>query len=195
MAEEYRDKVVVLAWHVDYWDSLGWKDPFADKAYTTRQRAYIKRLGTRSLVTPQILVGNARTTNEWSKKIKEEGEKPARLKITTELKVADGKLTAKIGLAETPEDLPPTAVVRAVLFQKKAVTEVTTGENAGKTLTEYFVVRKLCDPIAAVKAIREPQKVTLKLPEGVEKDNLGLAVLVEDSKKMETIEAAVFDLP
>ena len=67
--------------------------------------------------------------------------------------------------------------------------------RGGKTLTEYFVVRKLCDPIAAIKALEGPQQVTLKLPEGIELDNLGLAVLVEDSKTMETIEAAVFDLP
>ena len=195
MTEEYRDKVVVLAWHVDYWDRLGWKDPFADKAYTARQRAYIKRLETRSLVTPQILVGNARVTKDWGKKVKEGAEKPARLTITAKLKVVEGELTAQIRLAEPPEDLPPTVVVRAVLFQKKAVTKVTTGENAGKTLTEYFVVLKLCDPIAAIKALEGPQKDTLKPPEGIEQDNLGLAVLVENSKTMETIEALVFDLP
>lgn len=195
MTEEYREKVVVLAWHVDYWDRLGWKDPFADEVYTARQRAYIKRLETRSLLTPQILVGNARVTKEWAKKITEGAEKPARLTITAKLKVVEGELTAQIRLTEPPEDLPPTVDVRAVLFQKKAVTKVTSGENEGKTLTEYFVVRKLCDPIAAIKALEGPQQVTLKLPEGVEKDNLGLAVLVEDSKTMETIEAAIFDLP
>ncbi len=194
-ADEYRDKVVVLAWHVDYWDRLGWKDPFADQAYTARQKAYVPKLETRGLVTPQILVGNAKATKEWGKKITAEGAKKAHVTITAELKVATGKLTAKIRLSEPALELPATAVIRAVLFQKEVVTKVTTGENAGKTLKEFFVVRKAIDPVAAIKALEDPVKVTIKLPKGVEKENLGLAVLVEDPKEMTTLEAAVFALP
>ncbi len=194
-ADEYREKVVVLAWHVDYWDRLGWKDPFADKAYTARQKAYIRKLGTRGLVTPQILVGNAHVTKEWGKKITAEGAKPARVKVTAELELFPGKLAAKIRLAEPTSKLPPTAVIRAVLFQKEAVTEVTSGENAGKTLRELFVVRQTLNPIAAVMALEAPVGIQFTLPKDVKAENLGLAVLVEDPKKMTTLEAAVYDLP
>jgi hypothetical protein len=123
------------------------------------------------------------------------------LKIRAELKVAEGKLEATLRLAdlEASDDevaaLPATLAVRPVLFQKKAVTKVARGENAGKTLTEYFVVRKAADPVAAILALEGPRKVVIPLPEGVEKGNLGLAVLVEDTKAMVTYEAAAFDLP
>jgi hypothetical protein len=180
---------------VDYWDRLGCKDPFGDKAYTARQKAYVPKLEMRGLVTPQILVGNAKATKEWGKKITAEGAKKAHVTITAELKVSSGKLIANIRLTEPAADLPPTAVVTAVLLQKEVVTKVTTGENAGKTLREFFVVRKAHDPVAAIKALEDPVKVTIKLPKGVEKENLGLAVLVEDPKEMITLEAAVFDLP
>jgi hypothetical protein len=85
--------------------------------------------------------------------------------------------------------------LQAVLFQKEAVTEVPTGENAGKTLKELFVVRHGAKPVAALTALKGPVKVVIELPKGVEKENLGLAVLVEDTKKMSTLEAAVYELP
>ena len=194
-ADEVRDKVVVLSWHVDYWNRLGWKDSFSDKAYTARQKAYIPKLGTRGLVTPQILVANARVTKEWGEKITAEGAKPARVTVTAELELSPGKLAAEIRLAEPTLKLPPTAVVRAVLFQKEAVTKVTAGENAGKMLKEFFVVRQALDPIAAVIALEGPVKIEFALPKDVKTMNLGLAVLVEDPKKMTTLEAAVYDLP
>ncbi len=51
--------VLTLAWSVDYWDYLGWKDTFAQPDFTDRQRAYDKRFGLRDVYTPQIVVDGA----------------------------------------------------------------------------------------------------------------------------------------
>ena len=51
------DNVIALAFHVDYWDYLGWKDEFASAAHTKRQRAYAHAKGERTIYTPQIVVG------------------------------------------------------------------------------------------------------------------------------------------
>jgi len=48
--------VVVLAFHVDYWDHSGWKDPFASSAWTVRQKAYVEALRLDTLFTPQVVV-------------------------------------------------------------------------------------------------------------------------------------------
>ncbi len=62
-ADEYlgaliqRRDVIALALHVDYWDYIGWKDKFADKAFTKRQKAYARSGGRRMIYTPQIIVG------------------------------------------------------------------------------------------------------------------------------------------
>ena len=59
LAEELadRDDVIALALHVDYWDYIGWKDDFADPAYTQRQRGYARAAGSRTIYTPQMVIG------------------------------------------------------------------------------------------------------------------------------------------
>jgi hypothetical protein len=52
-----REDVIPLALHVDYWDYIGWKDVFADPAFTRRQKAYARAAGQRSVYTPQMVVG------------------------------------------------------------------------------------------------------------------------------------------
>jgi hypothetical protein len=185
---------VALAWHVDYWDYLGWKDPYGAKAHTARQKAYVPVLKTKGLVTPQILVDNERT-REYAATIEKKAKEPAGVVIRSELTVKGRKLTAKITLEDAGVELPKKAVVRAVLFQRKAETKVTAGENKGKTLTEYFIVLKAHAPLPASKALEKGVEAKLELPEGVETSNLGLAVLVEDPEAMKTHESAAFDLP
>ena len=55
-----RDDVVALAYHVDYWDYVGWKDTFGQEAYSDRQRAYAKSWGSSRIYTPQMVVNGAR---------------------------------------------------------------------------------------------------------------------------------------
>ena len=51
-----RDDVIAMALHVDYWDYIGWKDKFADPAFTKRQKLYAYAAGTRTIYTPQMIV-------------------------------------------------------------------------------------------------------------------------------------------
>ncbi len=53
----HRPDIIALALHVDYWDYIGWKDEFADPAFTQRQKAYAKAAGHRTIYTPQMIVG------------------------------------------------------------------------------------------------------------------------------------------
>ncbi|TVU38426.1 hypothetical protein EJB05_11795 [Eragrostis curvula] len=59
--------VVVLGFHVDYWDYRGWKDPFATSAWTVRQKAYVEALRLDTLFTPQVVVQDARTASAPSR--------------------------------------------------------------------------------------------------------------------------------
>ena len=58
LIKEYNDnqQVIAISFHVDYWDRLGWKDPFSQRVFTQRQRNYVDKLDLRSAYTPQMVV-------------------------------------------------------------------------------------------------------------------------------------------
>ena len=96
----------------------------------------------RNLVTPEVLIGNGKYRKDWRDFVAAETKKKAAVRIRMTPVVTSGTLTATVRLEKPIVDLPPKAVVRVALFQRKAVTKVPRGENAGKTLTEYFVTNE-----------------------------------------------------
>jgi len=138
-----RSDVLALAFHVDYWDYLGWPDRFADPAYTHRQKRYAKVLAMPMVYTPQAVVdGAAHVVGS---------ERAAIEKLVAEAK-ARGH-TVEVRLSWTPEgnlrvDVPAapyqgSATVWLVEYDLTQTSEVTAGENAGKTLHHVNVVRAL----------------------------------------------------
>jgi hypothetical protein len=138
-----RRDVLALSWHVDYWDYIGWKDPFAQSAFTARQRNYQRVLMQRYVYTPQMVVdgqlqgiGSERSTIDGliTQAVREQGMNAAnrpslRLEGNT-VKIEGGKL-------ETP------AVVWLAVFEPEHRTAVRRGENAGRSLGNYNVVREM----------------------------------------------------
>ena len=137
-----REGVLALSFHVDYWDYIGWKDIFADAAYTRRQRDYAKNLGLRYVYTPQMVIqGSAHITGSDRSGVTERIE---RFKSTKQVPVtlrheASGKLVVSIAAATGQTE----AAVWMVVFDDAHATEVRRGENRGRTLVDRNVVRGL----------------------------------------------------
>ena len=113
--------------------------------------------------------------------IKGAGGKPSAFRAVLSAKAG---IEAKIALrGKAPEG----AVLRAVLFQEKATTKCTAGENKGKTLHEIFVVRSLSKPLDLKAALDKGVAVKFEAPKDVKADNLGVAFLLEKGTK--TIES------
>lgn len=135
--------VVPMAFHVDYWDRLGWKDPFGDPAYSQRQRTYAGLLKSESVYTPQMIVngtvgfvGSDRRAAENA--IGRAGRNaPARIKIVTA--AVEGKqVKLSIGLQRLEaSDL----TLWAAIVENNLVSNVRRGENRGRTLKHQAVVR------------------------------------------------------
>lgn len=135
-------EVIGLSFHVDYWDYIGWKDPYADSRYTLRQRIYAEKLQSYQVYTPQMVVNgkyefvgsDRRTWNEVLKKSSDE------LKDydfdVRDLKWRGDKILFRVQSEESESVILNVAVVERSLSQ-----DVTKGENRGRKLSHDNVVR------------------------------------------------------
>ncbi len=186
--------MVLLAWHVDYWDDLGWEDPFASETWTKRQRDYVRAKRLRGLVTPQLVVGNRAARGDWRDRLAEQADRPVAAAIEADLGTDAGRVVATIRIDHVAKDLPDSAVVRPVLYRRRASTDVPAGENAGHTLLESFVVLAVGKPEPVRTVVGKGTAVGFPRPDGIAAADLGIAVLVEDAATMTTYECRSFPL-
>lgn len=127
--------VVRLAFHVDYWDRLGWKDRFADPAYTRRQVEVSSKSGARFAYTPQVFVDGVEY-RDWPA-LPSNRARPADVKVTL---ARDG--AAYVADLERGPGAPPRLAAWWAVTQDGLVSEVKAGENRGATLRHDAVVRE-----------------------------------------------------
>jgi hypothetical protein len=138
-----RPGVLALAFHVDYWNGLGWSDPFSSKLWTARQNDYAQRLGKRSIYTPQLVVDGAEDVVGSNRAdvaaLIAAAQRRAATGPSIETATDDaGKRTVRLGAGPVER-----ATVWLAGYDRSHVTPVGRGENGGRTLTEYQVVRSL----------------------------------------------------
>src|SRR5688572_12601348 len=138
-----RQYVLPLSFHVDYWDYIGWKDKFADPAFTNRQRAYAEAQGSSMVYTPQMIVAGAIDVVGSDRKAVDKALKSAYTRNTMyRIQVArDPQGRVMVQFPEASIGVP--ATVWLVTYQKSAESKVKAGENAGRDLMTYNVVRSL----------------------------------------------------
>jgi hypothetical protein len=138
-----RGRVIPLAFHVDYWDSLGWRDPFSSADWTQRQARYARTMHLSSSYTPQAVVDGSREfvgSNRAAMSAaleKASNEKP-RAEITLTARREGNSLIANIHANVSANDDLLLAIV-----EDGVTTKIEHGENAGRTLTNDAIVRKL----------------------------------------------------
>lgn len=148
MLGELRDKegVIALSLHVDYWDWIGWKDTFADPAFSARQRAYAAVARSNVVYTPQFVVGGADqlagpTGMQLAELIeRHEGATGDVLRVAS---TARGREVMTMATGEATGEAGGEAggVLILVNFVPEATVHVLSGENAGHDITYYNVVR------------------------------------------------------
>lgn len=131
-----RPDIIALAYHVDYWDYIGWTDTFGAKANTDRQRAYAAAWRSNNIYTPELVVNGARDVVGSHRPEVEGAVQNATLPIPVTLTV-DGD-TLDVAIEGRPDETESS--VWLVTFIGKADVAVERGENAGKRLTYGQVV-------------------------------------------------------
>ena len=171
-----RDDIIALAYHVDYWDYIGWTDTFGSAANSDYQRAYARSRGDRGIYTPQI-VANGRTDVVGSREPDVNGViEAASLSIPVALTVSDGTVSID---AEGQAGLGK-AVVWLVTYIDKAEVTIERGENRGRRLPYSQVVRG-----RQVVGMWEPDTgahLRLPLSEVFSGSSNGAVVLIQEDK-------------
>ncbi len=178
------DRVVPLAWHVDYWDYLGWNDPFAQTPFSQRQREFARRNNTRTVYTPEFALNGREYRHSSFEGLATDLDRinpsPPQADLTLHLAHADRTLRVS-GTATLKQPLRPAATYVA-LYENNLVTAVRAGENQGRTLRHEFVVRQLIGPISFDAAGTARFTETLTLNRDWKPRDLGVAAFVQEVK-------------
>jgi hypothetical protein len=174
------DQVLPLSLHVDYWNDIGWKDPFSSSTFTERQRALSALARSRTVYTPELFVGGHEVRN-WPDGIKEAVRKtnaqPARARIAIDQHgAADGLHVEVSGQG------PAGALLQVALVQNSLVSQVKRGENAGRTLRHDFVARRWFDASRLDGSGTGRQNITLRADQIGERANLSLTAFVQSAQ-------------
>jgi hypothetical protein len=194
-----RDKVVPLTFHVDYWDRLGWKDPFASGTFTGRQEWYSRSSKLRSpdgtagldgLYTPQMIVDGAvqfsgQRRQTALREMELAAARPPLFDLTVRAAVKGATVDVTVQSAPTGDagrDRDWRLI--AALAAKTAHTAVAHGENRGETLAEAAVVRELSDRVA-LPTERGATRIQLSKPGDLAWADLELVVFVQSETTRE----------
>lgn len=189
-----RDDVLALSFHVGYWDYIGWADPFAKPAYTKRQEKYLDRFGLPYVFTPQAVVdgrmqASGNRQDSILHHIKAAGE-VERGRIGVELtRISADQVRIRIAMTEAV--YRGEAEIILLRFDEKRETVVTSGENIGKTLLNYNVVRVM-RPVADWNG--EPVDMVQRLAELDSPGGDFCAVIIQERAQGRILGAAFVDM-
>jgi hypothetical protein len=164
-----RPDVVALAFHVDYWDSSGWRDRFELRQSVERQNEYVRSFHRASAFTPQFVLDGRKDAIDTNSIV--QALQQPRDAVPLTLAVREGQVVVDVG--EKQGQRPSDVLLGA--FLSHAVSNVGRGENAGKTLEEFNIVRSI-RPLGEWKGTAANYKVT---ESSLPLDATDVAVLVQ----------------
>jgi len=138
-----RGRVIPLAFHVDYWDSLGWRDPFSSAEWTQRQARYARTMRLSSAYTPQAVVNGTREFVGSNRAAMSAAlEKASNEKPHTEITLTASREGNSL-IADVHANVAANDDLILAIVEDGVTTKIEHGENAGRTLTNDAIVRKL----------------------------------------------------
>ena len=167
--------VIPLSFHVDYWNRLGWKDPYSQAAFSERQRWYGEKFGR--VYTPQVVVNG---TDEFvgSRRDRPWKEVGAALDeaATTKVIIKGEREGSKVNLHYAVEGQYQGSVLHVAITEKETSTEVPRGENGGRSLKNHQVVRVFH---TLPEGFETRGHLSLPWPEGLNEGNAALVAYVQ----------------
>jgi hypothetical protein len=168
-------KVLALAFHVDYWDYLGWKDRFSSAANTSRQRQLGANNQQQTIYTPEFFVNGMETrgTNNILQKIQHANLQPSPLDLKLTVSRDQSSLLLELEFPAA-NDTGGEIHHRYLVYENDLSTDVQRGENSGEILSHEQVVRYM----SKAKSLRLQNQYRIAIDPDWRPENIGVAVLV-----------------
>jgi len=183
--------VIALSFHVDYWNRLGWTDPFSNAAFSDRQREYGKQFKLESIYTPQLVVnGEYQLVGSNRNNATQTIKNALKEKATVQIKIGDVKKTVdKLSVSCETEgtDLNKNDLF-AAFVQKQAVMNVKAGENSGAKLSHTNVVRSFIK-----KPAQQKLNFEMNVPRDVNDNNWELILFTREKIDLKITGVAVYN--
>jgi len=171
--------IIPLAFHVDYWNRLGWVDSFSTEAYTSRQHYYASKFNSESVYTPQIILNGqkemvgsdeAAIATAVGNFLKE----TETVSISVSNKSVEGN---RVKIGYSVNKLISKASINVALVQADVVTQIRAGENRGVKLDNNNVVRDL----KTVSLTNTTGNIELQLPRGSDASEFSIVLFIQDN--------------
>jgi hypothetical protein len=189
-------EIIAIEEHVDYWDSLGWRDPFSSHDWTARQEDYARSLGHDGIYTPQLVVNGRRdlvgsSSREARQDIVEASKIPnASLRFST-VDVSAKSAEFSISIENAPPEARSARLLIAVT-ERGLASNVLRGENEGRNLSHAPVLRSLTNvqiPKGNSSGLTEV-KATVHLDPSWKRENLRFVAFLQDPDSLHILGAA-----
>jgi hypothetical protein len=181
--------VIALSFHVDYWDRLGWKDPYSKAEFSERQYNYVEQMNLQSAYTPQLVVnGEYELVGSNHSQALAAIQKALKEKAAVALTVSDVTLKDKqLSFIVSANGKTENMKLQAALVQQQASTAVKAGENRGAKLSHINIVRSLITKDASASTSFE-----FTMPANLATGNWRLVVYTQQEKDLKITGAAVY---
>jgi len=195
-------QIIALEEHVDYWNHLGWVDPFSAPQHRVRQNDYAQRFSIENVFTPQMVVnGQVQFTgNDGSRALQEIGRAQApgvQVDLRTAANAGDPELLDLfVQVTNLKTGKPRAASVYLAVTESELVSSVLRGENSGRQLRHAPVVRSfgMIGKVQSSGSIAGQIVNTLRFPKEWRRENLRAVVFVQERDLSRITGAAVIDL-
>ena len=189
------DQAVLLAFHVDYWNQLGWPDRYSRPTFSARQRDVAARASRGVVYTPQLVVDGKDLRRGYDLEYlrtrlaainREVGR--ARIRASVQHSGSEARISGEVEVLGAPSASGLQTWIAT--FENGLWSRVTAGENAGKQLNHDYVVRELAGPFSIGPNLHLPLEHRVKLQPDWNAERMGIAVFVERLDTGEVLEAA-----
>ena len=185
-------KIIPLAFHVDYWDYIGWKDKFSKAEYSDRQRKTAAFAGAGFVYTPQFVLNGRDFKGADSSRLNQAVSASQKIASRANLSLnaitqTNGEITLKATVQAVNSADTNHADIFIAIYENKLVSQVNAGENNGRELKHDYVVRDFYGAYQLSNKNEFAKNITLK-PEWKGRQ-AGAVIFVQDSRNGEILQS------